>query len=161
MGLGLQVIAAAERVAAGQTLEEILKYLRNIVKRTYVIGLLDTLEYLHRGGRLNWATYGIGTVLRIKPLLQVYQGEVQMVERVRTSKRALNRFLEMASELAPLEHIAILHTHVNQVRLQEFIEKTQHLIPEGKQPVVAELTPTLGAHLGPDGLGIACITEVE
>ena len=159
MGIGLLAITAAEGARAGRSMNEILAVLKEKVERTYVLGLLDTLEYLRRGGRVNWAAFGIGTLLRIKPLLQVHMGDVKMLEKIRTSKRALNRFLELASELGPLENIALLHTHVGQQRLQEFQQQTRFLVPEGIEPLTVELTPALGAHLGPDGLGIACITR--
>ncbi len=159
MGLGLLAITAAEGAIAGQKMNEIVAALNKRVERTYVIGLLDTLEYLRRGGRVNWATFGLGTLLHIKPLLRVHKGEVKMLEKVRTSKRALIRFLELAGELGPLENIALLHTHVSQQRIQEFQQQTRFLVPEGLEPLIVELTPALGAHLGPDGLGIACITR--
>jgi DegV family protein with EDD domain len=159
MGLGLLAITAAEGARAGRSMNEIVATLKEKVERTYVLGLLDTLEYLRRSGRVNWAAFGIGTLLRIKPLLQVYKSDVKMLEKVRTSRRALNRFLELASELGPLENISLLHTHVGRQRLQEFQQQTRFLVPEGIEPLIVELTPALGAHLGPDGLGIACITR--
>jgi DegV family protein with EDD domain len=159
MGLGLLAITAAEGARAGRSMNEIVATLKEKVERTYVLGLLDTLEYLRRSGRVNWAAFGIGTLLRIKPLLQVYMSDVKMLEKVRTSRRALNRFLELASELGPLENISLLHTHVGRQRLQEFQQQTRFLVPEGIEPLIVELTPALGAHLGPDGLGIACITR--
>ncbi|HUS94356.1 MAG TPA: DegV family protein [Patescibacteria group bacterium] len=159
MGLGLLAITAAEGAIAGQTMNEIVATLNKRVERTYVIGLLDTLEYLRRSGRVNWATFGLGTLLHIKPLLRVHKSEVTMLEKVRTSKRALIRFLELAGELGPLENIALLHTHVSQQCIQEFQQQTRFLVPEGIEPLIVELTPALGAHLGPNGLGIACITR--
>ncbi len=161
MGLGLQAITAAEAVAAGKSMSEIINILAERVKRTYVIGLLDTLEYLRRSGRVSWAQFGIGTLLRIKPLLKVYMGNVEMVEMVRTSKRALSRFLELVTELGPLENVALLHTHASQEQLDVFRQQTQFLIPEGLTPLAVELTPAIGAHLGPGGLGIACVTLID
>ena len=98
MGLGLLAISAAKEAAAGRTMTEIIALLDERVKRTYILGVLDTLEYLRRSGRVNWAQFGIGTLLRIKPLLHVHMGQVAMPERVRTSKRALARLLELATD---------------------------------------------------------------
>lgn len=159
MGLGLQVISAATAIAAGRSMSEVLTLLNDLVERTFVIGLLDTLEYLRRSGRVNWAQFGIGTLLRIKPLVRVHMGNVEMLERVRTSSRALNRFLEIVAELGDLERIALLHTHVTDEQLSAFRQMTQFLVPEGEIPLAVDLTPALGVHIGPKGLGIACIVK--
>lgn len=158
MGLGLQAIIAAEAAADGCSIPEIVDILNERVKRTYVLGLLDTLEYLRRSGRVNWAEFGIGTLLRIKPILQVHMGNVEMLEKIRTSKRALNRFLELASELGPMEKIALLYINANQEEIETFRQQTQFLVPEGIRPPAVEITPAIGAHIGPGGLGIACVT---
>jgi len=158
MGLGLLAISAAKQAAAGSTMSEIVAFLDERVKRTYILGVLDTLEYLRRSGRVNWAQFGIGTLLRIKPLLHVYMGQVEMPERVRTSKRAMERLLELATDLGPLESLALLHTHGSVEQINAFREKTTFLNPEGPPPMAVELTPAIGAHLGPGGLGLACVT---
>lgn len=158
MGLGLLTISAAKEAAAGRTMEEIVAFLDERVHRTYILGVLDTLEYLRRSGRVNWAQFGIGTLLRIKPLLHVHMGQVEMPERVRTSKRALERLMELASNLGRLEDLALLHTHASDEEIRAFREKTAFLNPAGPPPLAVELTPAIGAHLGPGGLGIACVT---
>ena len=159
MGLGLQVISAATEIAAGRSMSQILTSLNDLVERTFVIGLLDTLEYLRRSGRVNWAQFGIGTLLKIKPLVRVHMGNVEILERVRTSRRALSRFLEVVAELGDLERIALLHTHVTDEQLSAFRQMTQFLVPKGEIPLAVDLTPALGVHIGPKGLGIACIVK--
>jgi fatty acid-binding protein DegV len=86
-------------------------------------------------------------------------GEVTMLERVRTSNRAFLRFLEVASDLAPFDKMALLHTHASENQLADLREKTRYLYPTDQQPLMVEMTPTLGTHLGPNGLGIAGITR--
>ena len=157
MGLGLLAISAAKQVAAGRSMKEVITFLEERVERTYILGVLDTLEYLRRSGRVSWAQFGIGTLLRIKPLLHVHMGQVEMPERVRTSKRAMARLLELAAALGPLEDLALLHTHGSEEEIRAFREKTSFLNPEGPPPLAVELTPAIGAHLGPGGLGIACV----
>lgn len=158
MGLGLQALTAAEAAAAGCSVPEIVDLLTERVKRTYVLGVLDRLEYLRRSGRVNWAQFGIGTLLRIKPILKVHLGKVEMLERVRTSKRALNRFLELAADLQPMEKLALLYINATQKEIETFRQQTQFLVPEGITPLAVELTPAIGVHIGPGGLGIACVT---
>ena len=156
MGHGLLAIVAAEAAVAGRSMAEILAMLEARIPDTYVIGVLGTLEYLRRGGRVSWAQFGLGTLLRIKPLFQVNMGEVEIVERVRTNKRAIQRLLEVAAELGPLENMALLHTHAAE-RIPDFRVQTNFLAPDGLDPLAVEITPTVGAHLGPGALGIACI----
>jgi DegV family protein with EDD domain len=159
MGLGLLALSAAQDAAVGCTMDEIVARLKGRVRRTYVLGLLDTLEYLRRSGRVNWAQFGIGTVLRIKPLVKVHLGQVDMVDKVRSRRRAMQRFLALAAELGPLEQMSFLQIGANMEQLDSFREQTEFLVPAGQTPLEVELTPALGAHIGPGGLGIACITS--
>ena len=85
-------------------------------------------------------------------------GKVEMLEKIRTSKRALNRFLELAAELQPMEKLALLYINATQKEIEIFRQQTQFLVPGGITPLAVELTPAIGAHIGPGGLGIACVT---
>jgi DegV family protein with EDD domain len=153
------VIAAAKAANDGASMDEIVAMLENRLSRTYIFGVLDTLEYLRRSGRVNWAIFGIGTLLRIKPLIKVHRADITMLDRVRTSRKALDRFIDLVSELAPYEDMAIMHTHALD-KLDSFKERVQFLVPDGQRVPCVELTPALGVHIGPEGVGIA-FTTVE
>ncbi|MFZ0548286.1 MAG: DegV family protein [Candidatus Promineifilaceae bacterium] len=157
MGLGLLAMAAAKAAAEGKSTAEIIEILEERRGRTHVFAQLDTLTYLRRSGRVNWAEFGIGTLLQIKPLVHVYNGEVEMRDKIRTSKRALAQMLQYVAALGTLESIALLHTHATD-KLEMFRQQTQHLYPSGEELLAVEVTPAIGAHVGPGGLGIACIT---
>jgi DegV family protein with EDD domain len=158
MGLGLQAITAAKAASEGISTAEIVIMLEERRSRTHVFAQLDTLEFLRRSGRVNWAEFGIGTLLQIKPLIHVYNGQVEMREKIRTSKRAMTQMIQYAAELGPLESLALLHTHAPD-KLDMFRQQTTHLYPSGDTtPLAVEVTPAIGAHVGPGGLGIACIT---
>ena len=157
MGLGLLVLAAARRVEAGDSAEAILAFLEERVRRTYVLAMLETLEFLRRSGRVSWAQFGLGTLLRVKPILRVYEGEVEVVDRVRTSGRARQSLIEHVAALGPLEDIVLLHTHAPEAA-ETLREEAADLFPAGVQPPAFAVTPTIGAHTGPGALGIACIT---
>lgn len=157
MGLGLLAITAATAANDGKNVAAIVAMLEDRRARTHVFAQLDTLEYLRRSGRVNWAEFGIGTLLQIKPLIHVHNGEVNMRDKIRTSKRALNQMIQYAVDLGPLESIALLHTHALD-KLDMFRQQTTHLYPSGQAPLAVEVTPAIGAHVGPGGLGIACIT---
>jgi DegV family protein with EDD domain len=156
MGLGLQAIIAAEAAAKGHSMAEIIALLDQVVERTYVFAVLDTLEYLRRSGRVSWARFGIGTLLRIKPLIRVHLGQVELPEKIRTSSKAVQRMLEMVEGLGPLEKVALLHTH-SEDKLAGFLTQCQHLIPAGSTPPTVEVTPAIGAHVGTGAMGIACV----
>jgi DegV family protein with EDD domain len=158
MGSGLQVIAAAEAAAAGATMSEILTLLEEKRAKSRIYAVLDTLEFLRRSGRVNWAQFGFGTLLRIKPILEVHEGEIFQKERVRTFKRALQRLIELVEAQQPLDRIAVLHAHNLQVAAQ-MQEQAAFLFPPGQDLIFMEITPAIGAHIGPGAVGFAFITE--
>ncbi|GMQ78193.1 MAG: DegV family protein [Anaerolineae bacterium] len=160
MGLGLLAITAANFAAAGKRIDQIVSSIEERIPRTFVFGLLDTLEYLRRSGRLGWAEFGFGTLLNIKPMVRVHTGNVEMLEKVRTSKRALSKMINLIEDLGALEQMALLHIGGGK-RLDAFKKQTQHLYPENEKPLAVELTPALGAHIGPGGLGVACIVAED
>jgi DegV family protein with EDD domain len=156
MGLGLLTLQAARAAAEGQPAEAILHALENAVPRTHVFATLDTLEYLRRSGRVSWTEFSLGTLLRIKPMLHVYQGEVLSLDRVRTRRRALSHLLEHIAALGPLQEMALIYTH-DLEGLAEWREMVRPHFPAGHEPVAVEVTPAIGAHVGPGALGLACI----
>lgn len=157
MGLGLLAMAAAREARAGCSMAELVAMLDKLCQQTYVLAVLDTLEYLRRSGRVSWAQFGLGTLLQIKPLIRVYLGEVTIEERIRTRKRAVNHLLERARALAPVQALGLLHIR-GQDDLVAFREQTRFLYPDDQTPPESEVTPAIGAHVGPGGLGIAFIT---
>jgi DegV family protein with EDD domain len=156
MGLGLLAVLAARGAAAGKPADVILRELEAAIPRTHVFAVLDTLEYLRRSGRVNWAEFSIGTLLRIKPTLHVYEGQVHSMEKVRTRGRALAQLLKHIAGLGALREIALLHTH-DPEGLAEWRALVRPYFPEGYEPVAVEVTPAIGAHVGPGALGVACI----
>lgn len=157
MGLGLLTLLAARAAAEGQPAEAILRALESAVPRTHVFATLDTLEYLRRSGRVSWTEFSLGTLLRIKPMLHVYKGEVLSLERVRTRGRALSRLAEHVAALGPLQEVALVYTQ-DLEGLAAWRERVRPLFPGGREPVAVEVTPAIGAHVGPGALGLACIT---
>ena len=155
LGLGFIVLTAAEAAAAGRPLHEIIDLLREKVSRTHVFAALETLEYLRRSGRMNRAVASLGNLLQIKPLLRMYNGK-PTAERVRTNNGATKRLVHILSELAPLEQVALVHAHAPD-RAEALRQQAMHLLPEGEIATV-EITPVLGANLGPGAVGFACVT---
>jgi DegV family protein with EDD domain len=156
MGTGFLVAAAAKMAKAGHSLVEILQALKEKSKRTHLFAGLDTLEFLQRSGRMNWAISKIGNLLRIKPLLTMHDGEPG-VQQVRTDRRAMQRLLDMLSALAPLEELALVHTNAPE-KLRELRDRASYLFPEAVEPIEVDVTPVIGTHIGPGAAGFACVS---
>ena len=154
LGLGYQVLAAAEAVKQGLSVEIILSLLTNIRQRIHVMAMLDTLEYVRRSGRVNWVRARLGDVLRIKPLLAVKNGQVVSLGEARTYRKGVARLVEALKNIGPLEHLAILHTNAEK-EAHEFLQYVADQIPE--IPLLINVTTVIGSHVGPNGLGFVAI----
>jgi DegV family protein with EDD domain len=155
MGLGLIVIAAAQAAAAGAGIEEIAALVDNMAPRVHVFAVLDTVEYLRRSGRVSWARAKAVEVLRIKPVISVRQGQVRELGRVRTMHQAVDRLSDLCKALGPLEQLAVLHTYSPLV--DELRRRLAVCHPVGELLTVVATT-TIGAHVGPRGLGMAAVS---
>ena len=154
LGTGFQVEMAAKMAAEGCSIEEIITTLQEQTKRTHVFAALDTLEFLKRSGRMNKYLAGFATLLQIKPILTMYDGKPG-TERVRTRDRAMKRLIEMLEAIGPMERIAIVHTHARE-RVTELRSRAEHLLPQG-DILTADITPVIGAHIGPGAVGFAVV----
>jgi DegV family protein with EDD domain len=155
LGTGFLVLTAARAAAEGRSMEEILALLEEQISRTYVFAALDTLEFLKRSGRMNWAVAGLGTLLRIKPLLHMYDGNPTSI-KVRTREAALRRVIQLLKDLVPLERVALVHTHAPK-EAERLRQRVEALLPPGDLWSM-DITPVIGAHIGPGAVGFACIT---
>ena len=159
LGTGLQVVAAARAAAEGRSLDEIVALVEDMAGRTYCFAALDTLEVLRRSGRLSRFQWGLGAALRIKPILKMNDGEVDM-ERVRTQRRSLARVIELVEELGPLEDLVLVHTH-DPAGARALKAQAEHLFPEGASSLSAEVTPVIGSHIGPGAVGFIAVQAAD
>lgn len=160
MGQGFQAMAAAEAAQAGTSLEEVLEAARQVRYRMQLLLTVDTLEFLHRGGRIGGARRLLGTALKIKPLLELEGGKIESLEQVRTKRKALARMLEVGQERrggATVVRAAVLHANVLELGL-ELKEKVQALLEPG-EIYVTEVSPVIGTHTGPGTLGVVFYTQ--
>jgi DegV family protein with EDD domain len=156
LGTGFEVLTAAKATAQGNSIHEIIELLNDQISRTHVFAALDTLEFLRRSGRMNATISRLGELLQIKPLLKMFDGN-PTAERVRTHKRAIKRVVELLNEAAPFEQVAILHSlAADQARA--LLDEIKPLLPDGNI-LFEEITPVLGAHIGPGVIGFACISQ--
>lgn len=155
LGTGFQVETAARMAIQGKPMAEILAELDDMASRSFVSARLSTLEFLRRSGRMNSAMTGIGSLLRLKPILKMFDGKPTS-ERVRTFKKAENRLIQLLKERAPIERFALAHTnaHNDAEALLDRIKK----ILDVKPVYSMDITPVIGAHIGPGAIGYAIIS---
>jgi DegV family protein with EDD domain len=155
LGTGFLAWAAAEAATRGCSMTEIVALVKEQGQRTHVFALLDTLEFLRRGGRMNRVMAALGSWLQMKPLLKMHDGN-PTAEKIRTTEAATQRLIALLGECLPLERVALVHTNAIE-RAKNLRRKAQHLLPEG-EILSVDITPVLGTHLGPDAVGFACVS---
>ena len=155
LGTGFLVEKAAELAAKGVHLKEILDALNSQIKRSHVFAALDTLEFLKRSGRMNRWVSNIGSLLQIKPILTMHDGQPGN-EKVRTREKALKRVVDMLEAVGRIERVAMVHTNAPE-RIAELRRMAAHLLPQG-DILIEDITPVIGAHIGPGASGFAVVT---
>jgi len=151
MGQGLLCLAAAEDAAAGKGLDEVVAHVDDLVGRTRMLGVVGALDHLQRGGRIGGAAALVGSLLSIKPVIQVRDGVVEQESKQRTRARALDHLVGKCLADAPLERIALCNGASEDIdavksRLTEI--ETAHPL------VIVDLGPVVGTHTGPATIGL-------
>jgi DegV family protein with EDD domain len=154
LGMGFQVLAAAEAIARGALLENILGLVEGIKQRVRVVALLDTMTYLRRSGRVSWAKAVVGELLNIKPLVELRFGIVERLAQVRTRSQGIQRLTDALHSWGPLERLAILHTNA-EGDARQLLEELKPRLPI--PPLIVNVTTVIGTHVGPNGLGLAAV----
>jgi DegV family protein with EDD domain len=156
MGLGFQVIQAARCARNGLPTDQILQEIKSILDRVQVFAMLDTFEYIHRSGRVSWAKARIGSVLQIKPILELTGGKVINRGSARTRGKGIQQLAEVLQSLGIIESLAVLHTNAANDG-QRFID--QYSPTEITSPLLVNVTTIIGTHVGPNGLGFAAVVK--
>jgi DegV family protein with EDD domain len=156
LGFGFQVLAAAEAAAQRQPIEKILAQIESTRRHTHLCAMLDTLEYVRRSGRVGWARARIGSLLRIKPFVEVKDGQVFNLGQERTRRNGLARLRELLQNAGELERLAILHTNA-ETEAQYFLSGIDWPIPAN--PLIVNITTVIGTHVGPNALGFAAVSK--
>ncbi len=154
-GFGLAAEIVAQEAKTGATLDQLAAHARSLVERTHLVAVLDTLEYLRRGGRIGNAQALVGTLLNVKPILGVKDSQVVPLERVRTRGKALERLGQRMSDLGPLEAVAVAAS--DDKVAAELTEVTRGFWSGPIERFL--LGPVVGTHAGPGAGGIIAITK--
>jgi DegV family protein with EDD domain len=156
MALGFQVLAAARALEAGATIKEGVALAEKAHAKTGVLFAVDTLEFLHRGGRIGGAQRFIGAALNLKPILELRDGKVEGIERIRTKTKAHDRILELVTEKTKGKsniRIASLHANAADDARALLDRATKALNPV--ETIFTEVSPVVGTHTGPGTVGLA------
>ena len=156
LGLGFQVLEAAEAITDGASLDSVLALLNQIQGRVRLIAMLDTLEYIRRSGRVSWARASLGTLLNLKPFIEVKDGLAISLGEVRTRRKGIARLEKLMQTARPLKRFALLHTNAEDDARQILEAYAPQM---ATQPLLVNVTTVIGAHVGPNGLGFVALYQ--
>lgn len=161
MGMGYMALAAAEAAAQGASMDEITSIIEDIRQRTHLYAALSTLKYLVMGGRVSSLTAGMATVLNVKPILTIKDGKLDIIERIRTQKKAWERVIELAAIQVgerQIEKMCILHVNAPDSAniFRQEIQSRMHCPAEVR---LIEVTPGLSVHSGAGMVGTVFVVK--
>ena len=156
LGLGFQVLEAAEAIADGASLDSVLALLNQIQERVRLIAMLDTLEYIRRSGRVSWARASLGTLLNLKPFIEVKDGLAISLGEVRTRRKGIARLEKLMQTARPLKRFALLHTNAEDDARRILKDYAPQM---ATRPLLVNVTTVIGAHVGPNGLGFVALYQ--
>jgi DegV family protein with EDD domain len=161
--LAYMVLSAARAAKKGASLEHCKEIVQTIRANTQVYFAVDTLEFLHRGGRIGGASRFLGTALDLKPILYLNEGKVEALERVRTLKKAHKRLMELletdVNGRTPINMIGTVSAAAQESASHLLMKIEKHFNP--KEVLMANLSPVLGTHVGPGTVGVAYVAGVD
>lgn len=156
MSLGLIVLAAARAAESGSSLSECISAVKIACQNSGLFFAVDTLEFLHRGGRIGGAQRFIGSALNLKPILALKDGKVEGVERIRTKSKAHDRILELiAEQVNGKSNIRLAALHANAGKDAKALLDRAALQLNPIETIFAEVSPVVGTHTGPGTVGLA------
>jgi len=162
MAMGWPVLTAARAAEAGASLAECEKLAKEASNNSGILFVVDTLEFLRRGGRIGGAQALLGNVLNIKPILELKEGVIEPAGKVRTKKKALQHMIELAAErIGGRTPVRIAVTHAN---VQSEAEALLEAVKEHFNPVetiISPLSPVIGTHVGPGALALTFMHSIE
>jgi DegV family protein with EDD domain len=160
MAQGLMVLAAARAAAAGASADEVVAAARALMGKVYLLFVVDTLDYLHRGGRISGAKWVLATALRIKPILHFEDGRIKSLTQARTKRKALERIFDLARER--LGGRAMAEAVIVDINSPEIGDGVAEQVKDRFAPARvsrAEVSPVVGMHVGPGAIGLVFYAE--
>jgi DegV family protein with EDD domain len=162
MGTGWPLLEGMKAAEAGKSFKDVVAAIKQARDNSGVLLMVDTLEFLHRGGRIGGASRFLGTALNLKPILEVQDGALEALERVRTKSKAMARLVDVLEERiggrTPVR-VASLHANALDDARSLLDEATKRVNPI--QAVVTEVSPAVGTHTGPGTLGLCYLAGID
>jgi DegV family protein with EDD domain len=152
LGLGFLVIEAAKMAKNRNDIETIEAEINRLIPKIRLYGVLDTLHYLEKGGRIGTVQYWVGSLLQLKPIIRLKDGEVTPVERTRTKKKAIERLIEIIKSEGKMKRLGVIHTAAKE-DAEKLAVNLKEIYPELDIPVV-QTGPIIGTHAGPGLIGV-------
>lgn len=157
MGTGLTVIAAAKAIRDGASFQQVIDIVHHSIPRIHLLAFFQTLEYLERGGRLGKGKALLGTLLHVKPIIIVRDGEVQPFGKARTRMGALRCLYNFAESLLHIRELSIMYTTIFE-EVKILASLLNPIFPQARI-LTAQVGSTLGTHTGPGTLAVAALVE--
>ena len=159
MGLGLAVIAGAQAATKGLSSKDILQKIHETCSQTYIYFMVDTLEYLKKGGRIGKAQALLGTLLSVRPILSIRDGEIYPLERVRTKRKSIERLATLVLDGDPFGKLCLMY-NTN----REDVTKLENTLASSvveNEIIISRIGPVIGTHCGPGLVGVAVHRSAE
>lgn len=158
VGLGMLVQAAAVAARAGHDLDACIRLVRGMIPHVYLFFLVKQLSYLERENRISPAQSLLGSMLHIMPLLQIEDGEIVPLEKVRTSERGVDKLFTYVSEFSQLQRATIVQRSFDR-ETDMLLERLEQAFPRQEFPVLT-CNPSLAVHIGPEALGVVVLEKI-
>jgi DegV family protein with EDD domain len=156
MALGFQVLSAARAIEQGASMNEAVALAEKSTQHTGVIFAVETLEFLHRGGRIGGGKRLLGTALNIKPILELEDGKIEAVESVRTRSKSLTRLVELTEKrIAGRSPVRLATLHANAAEDAQIVLAEATALLKPIETIISEVSPVVGTHAGPGTVGLA------
>lgn len=159
MGLGLVALNCARLAQQGASLKEVTTHAKRLIPNIHILFVVETLDYLQRGGRIGRATAFLGSLLSIKPVLKIEDGEVRPAEKVRTRAKALDRLVEFVELFPRISELAIVYSTTPD-DVEHILKRVEPAVPR-EQTLISRVGPVVGTHTGPGVLGLIVSQGVD
>lgn len=161
VGLGLLVQAAAEAATQGEDFESIIRIVRGMIPRLYLIFAVDDLAYLEHNGLISRSQAILGNMLGVIALLTIEDGKIIPMEKVRTRARSIEKMVEFTSEFAAVEHIAILQNSLRTADECRTLKDRMRALYRGVPITISEYGPSVATYVGPRSIGVVVLEAEE